>query len=82
MLFAQMFHKVNGNMQPACGGESCIRIDGRYGREMQDKQAKRHIRMLALNIRHFDGYQILKGDSWATAKPITDVILYRAGEDK
>jgi len=81
MLFAQMFHIVNGNMQQACGGESCIRIDGRYGREMQDKQAKRHIRMLALNIRHFDGYQILRGSDWATAKPITDVILYRAGEE-
>ncbi len=81
MIFAQMFHVVNGKIQQACGGDSCIRIDGRYGREMQDKQAKRHIRMLALNIRHFDGYQILKGDNWANAKPITDVILYRTCEE-
>jgi len=80
MIFAQMFHVVHGKMQPACGGESCIRIDGRYGREMQDNQAQRHIRMLALNIRYFDGYQILKGSDWANAKPITDVILYHACE--
>ena len=77
MYFAQFFIDSTGTIPPqfspvhikpipACGSYSVVRLDGRLSSYGMHKRAAE----LALH-RGFVGYQICKGESLGTAKPIT-----------
>lgn len=76
MIYAQFWHKGTDNLlRPACGSDSVLLIDGRYGSWRQHETAQARLRQ-SFYARKFDAYTLHVGGSFSrsrclSALPIT-----------
>jgi hypothetical protein len=65
--YAEFFQvNLTGELAPACGDRSVIRLDGRNSRFNQEKLAEEECRK-----RKYVAWRLIKGESLLRAKPIT-----------
>lgn len=68
MIYAQFWHKGTDDLlRPACGSDSVLPIDGRYGRARQHDTARARLREV-FYARKFDAYTLHAGESFSRSR--------------
>lgn len=67
------FGRVFGqSVQPACGSDSVLPIDGRWGSSRIADAAHQHIERVNRLGKQYKAWRVIDGDSLLTARPIND----------
>ncbi len=76
MYYIQYYHKaVNSDkLIEACGDRSVVILDGRCNIETMNYDA---IHFNGLRRPHYDGYAILKGETFTRSTQLTDIMKLR-----
>lgn len=65
MIYARAWHNgTDGKLRPACGSDSVMHIDGRFGTARQHSEARR----LLDRRSHYVAYTIHKGASYSNSR--------------
>lgn len=71
MIFAEYWHYgLDGKLRPACGSDSVVTIDGRFGIQRQHAYAREHYKRIKAVQPHYAGYVLRSGASYSDSRPL------------
>lgn len=79
MIYAQFWHRgTSGRLIPACGSDSVLLIDGRFGPARQVRVARE--RLAALAVRGYEAYTLHVGANFTRSRPLVSLPFTAGGE--